>query len=162
MKNKILGNARLAQFVSKTVSLVIGGTSLLLVAGCAPRGESHTVEQILTDARNAYQSVSASYSGDVAPSLKTLSGALDRLAGIGGGGDAKQVSQEIAQQLTTLSGKIGYTSRAAMAELVQQYTSVAQDSSSGASLGAPNLKLLAARTYTLVTSELKTTKFKVS
>jgi hypothetical protein len=149
-------------FRNRIASLCVVGVSLLTVSGCAPRGESHTVEQILTDARSSYQSASASFSGDVSPALKSLSSSLDRLAGIGGAGDAKTISGEIATGLTDLSGKIGYTSRAAMAELVSQYRTVSESSGSAASIGAPSLKLLVARTYSLVTAELKTTQFKIS
>ena len=153
---------KLRFLVDRIVAFLIIGASICVAAGCAPRGESRTVEQILTDARSAYQSASASFSGDVSPALKSLSGALDRLAGIGGAGDAKLVSQEISTMLVELSGRIGYTSRAAMAELIEQYRTISQSAGSSVSIGAPNLKLLAARTYSLVTSELTTTKFKIS
>jgi hypothetical protein len=132
-----------------------------MIAGCAPRGESRSVDQILSDARAAYQSSAAAGTSEDAASLKSLAASLDKLAGIGGGGDAKAVSGEIAQSLTNFSTKAGYTVRPAMAELINQYRSVGQDAS-GASIGAPNLKLLVARTYALVTNELKTTAFKVS
>jgi hypothetical protein len=149
-------------FRNKIASLCVIGMSLLTVSGCAPRGESHSVEQILTDARSAYQTASGSYNGEVAPALKTLSGSLDRLAGIGGAGDAKAISGEVATNLNDLSVKIGYTSRAAMAELVSQYRTIAEAQGSPVSIGAANLKLLAARTYSLLTAELKTTQFKIS
>ena len=149
-------------FKNGWASLVFVGASFLAVTGCAPRGESHSVDQILSDARGAYMQVVSSVGGDTAASLKYLSGSLDKLAGIGGGGDAKAVSGEIATALTDLGGKVGYTVRPALAELVSQYRTVADGSTTGASLGAPNLKLLVARTYLLMTSELKTTQFKVA
>jgi hypothetical protein len=98
----------------------------------------------------------------VAPALKTLSSSLDRLAGIGGAGEAKTISGEVATNLNDLSVKMGYTSRAAMAEIVSQYRTIAEAQNSTLSIGAPNLKLLAARTYSLLTAELKTTQFKIS
>jgi hypothetical protein len=133
-----------------------------VISGCAPRGESHTVDQILSDARSAYQDSASKAAADDTASLKNLSASLDRLAGIGGGGDAKAVSGEIAQTLTGLSTKAGYTVRPAMAELVSQYRSVSENAQAGASIGAPHLKLLVARTYSLIASELKTTGFRVS
>lgn len=153
---------RKTSFRNQIVSLWVVALSLLTVSGCAPRGESHSVDQILTDARSAYQSASGSFNGEVSPALKTLSGSLDRLAGIGGAGDAKSISNEVATNLNDLSVKIGYTSRAAMAELVSQYRTIAEAQGSAVSIGAPNLKLLAARTYSLLTAELKTTQFKIS
>ena len=147
---------------NKIASLVVVGASVLSLSGCAPRGESHTVEQILADARSGYQQVASNVGGDTAASLKYLSGSLDKLAGIGGGGDAKTVSNEIATALTDLSTKVGFTVRPALAELVSQYKTVSEDKAAAASIGAPNLKLLVARTYALMTSELKTTQFKIS
>jgi hypothetical protein len=146
----------------RTASLLISGVTLCVASGCAPRGESHTVEQILTDARSAYQSVSGKAPAESSAALKFLTASLDRLAGLGGGGEAKAVSQEIASMLVELSPKAGYTVRPAMAELISQYRTIATDSGSSVSIGAPQLKLLAARTYALVTSELKTTQFKIA
>jgi hypothetical protein len=100
--------------------------------------------------------------GETSAALKFLTSALDRLAGIGGGGEAKVVAGEIATALTKLSTKAGYTARPAMAELINQYRVIANDSSVKASIGSANLKLLAARTYALVASELATTQFKIS
>jgi len=147
-------------FYNRLASLVVAGAGLCMISGCGPRGESHTVDQVLSDARGAYQQVSASASGDAANSLKSLSTALDKLAGIGGGGDAKVISGDVVNVLTGFSTKVGYTVRPALAELVNQYRSVSEDE--GASIGAPHLKLLVARTYSLLTSELKTSQFKIS
>jgi hypothetical protein len=146
----------------RTASFFLSGVTLALVTGCGPRGESHTVEQILTDARSAYQSVSGAAPAEASAALKFLTGALDRIAGIGGGGEAKAIAQEIVSMLTELSPKAGYTSRPAMAELINQYRTIASSAGGTVSIGAPNLKLLAARTYALVTSELKTTQFKIA
>jgi hypothetical protein len=143
-------------------SLVVSSVMLVVASGCAPRGESHTVEQILADARSAYQSVATSAPAETGAALKFLATSLDRIAGLGGGGEAKVISQEIAAMLSELSPKAGYTVRPAMAELVNQYRTIAGNNDSALSIGAPNLKLLAARTYALVTSELKTTQFKVA
>ena len=145
----------------RSASIFISGAALLSVVGCGPRGESHTVEQILTDARSAYQSVSGKASAETSAGLKFLTASLDRVAGLGGGGEARAISAEIATMLTELSPKAGYPARPAMAELINQYRAVASNSASTVSIGAPSLKLLAARTYALVASELETTKFKV-
>jgi hypothetical protein len=149
-------------FFVRLASLVVTGAALCFVSGCGPRGESHTIEQILTDARVSYQDVAAQAPADTSAALKFLTSSLDRIAGIGGGGDAKAISQEIANSLTELSLKAGYPARPAMAELVNQYRTVATQGGSSVSIGAANLKLLAARTYSLVASELKTTQFKIS
>lgn len=149
-------------FVSVSIKVALSSVALVAVSACGPRGESHSVEQILTDSRAAFQRVANSASADTSASLKFLTGALDRIAGLGGGGEAKVISQEIANMLTELGAKAGYTVRPAMAELVNQYRVIASNTEGPVSIGAPNLKLIAARTYSLVASELKTTQFKVS
>ena len=148
--------------LSRFFSVVISGAAVCGVVGCGPRGESHTVDQILTDARSNYQSAAGRIPSETSAALKFLGSSLDRIAGIGGGGDAKVVSEEIANALTDLSGKAGYTVRPAMAEIINQYRTIAAaDSAAKVAIGNANLKLLAARTYSLITSELNTTQFKI-
>lgn len=128
--------------------------------GCGPRGESHSLEQVFSDARTAYTSTGlAGVPSDVSESLKTLAVDLDRLAGIGGGGDAKEVSRGVANTLDNLIARSGMTQRPSMTELVNQYRALAKDGSTPVSVGAPNVKLLVARTYNLLKSELSSTKF---
>lgn len=146
---------------SRILSLFIAVTSLVVVSGCAPRGESHSVEQILNDARSAYSEMSQDVAPDVATALKSLTGAMDKLAGLGGGGDARQVSASIADGLNSLMTRSGFTQRAAMAELINQYRTLSAATGAPTALGAPNLKLVVARTYTILTSELTSTKFKL-
>jgi len=148
--------------VNFVTSLLFAGVSLCPVNGCAPRGESHTVDEILSDARRGYQSVVVAKAGNYKDQLTSLASSLDKLAGIGGGGDAKVVSGGIADSLQGLIEHAGFTVRPAMTELINQYRVVASSATRDVSIGAPNLKLLVARTYTLVSSELKTTQFKIS
>lgn len=146
---------------SRIFSFVVAAASLALVSGCAPRGEAHSVEQILNDARSAYSEMGQDVAPDVATSLKSLTGSLDKLAGLGGGGDARQVSASIADGLNSLMTRSGFTQRPAMAELINQYRSLSNATGAPTALGAPNLKLVVARTYTILTSELTSTKFKL-
>ena len=143
-------------FAKCAVLTAILGTAL----GCGPRGESHSLEQVFNDARSAYSTTAlAGVPSDVAESLKTLAADLDRLAGIGGGGDAKEVSRGVANTLDNLVTRSGMTQRPSMTELVNQYRALAKDGQTPVSVGAPNVKLLVARTYTLLKSELSSTKF---
>jgi hypothetical protein len=146
---------------SRIFSFVVAATSLVFVNGCAPRGEAHSVEQILNDARSGYSQMSQDVAPDVATALKGLTGSLDKLAGLGGGGDARQVSGSIAEGLNTLITRSGFTQRPAMAELINQYRSLSTATGAPVALGAPNLKLAVARTYTILTAELTSTKFKL-
>lgn len=142
-------------------SLVFVSIAALFATGCGPRGESHTLDQVFTDARESYTGAVTKVAPEVNNSLKSLTSALDRIAGVGGGGDARQVSRDIAGTLTDLSVKAGLTVRPAMSELINQYRSVANSTAAPVALGAANLKLLAARTYNLLAAELKTTQFKL-
>ena len=154
-------HTRLSSILATLRSALIVGVSSALVLGCGPRGESHTVDEIFSDAKAGYVDASGKVTPDLSTSLKTLSGSLDKLAGLGGGGDAPQLSGEIAGTLTTLSAKAGYTARPALAEIINQYRSLANSSGAPTTLGAPNLKLLAARTYSLLTAELVTSQFRL-
>jgi hypothetical protein len=98
-------------------------------------------------------------SSEVSENLKSLAEGLDRLAGIGGAGDGRAVAGEVAETLAELVEKAGIPSRPAMTALINQYRKVATADGGAPSLGAPNLKLLAARTYSLVGSELGAVRF---
>jgi hypothetical protein len=120
------------------------------------------VEQIFSDARAAYSQMSAQVAPDVNASLKNLVASLDKIAGQGGGGDARQISASLADGLTELLPKSGFTQRPAMTELINQYRQISASSGAPLTLGAANLKLVAARTYSLLSAELTSTKFKIS
>lgn len=148
--------------IFSSVRAVVSVAATMILVGCAPRGEAHTVDQILNDARSSYASTKADVPSDVAPSLTALTGSLDKLAGLGGGGDSRQIAGSAAESLTGLVTKAGFTQRAAMTELISQYRSVAGAQGAPTTLGAPNLKLLVARTYTLLSAELTSTKFRIA
>jgi len=148
--------------VTRILSLIVSTSAAVLVSGCGPRGESHTVEQIFTDARTNYTKMSAQVAPEVGTALTNVTSSLDKIAGQGGGGDARQISAGLADGLTTLLPKSGFTQRAAMTELVKQYRNLAASSGAPLALGAPNLKLIAARTYTLLSAELASTTFRIS
>lgn len=141
----------------KAMALVVFASAGVM--GCQPRGESHTLDQIFSDARSTYVTDSAHASGDMRSVLSEVTGQLDTLAGAGAtGADAKVVTASVATSLDGLMGKIGVTARPAMAELITQYRVASTGSSNG--VGAPALKLLAARTYMLLAAELRTSNFR--
>jgi hypothetical protein len=129
------------------------------VGGCKPRGESHTLETILSDARSGYQLVSTQPAGEAASTLNQLATALDKLAGLGGGGDARQLSAEVADTLSGLLTKVGFTVRPGLTELINQYRVVAAEPASAVRIGDGRMKLLVSRTYTALASERATTNF---
>ena len=147
---------------TRIISLIVPTVVAAFVSGCGPRGESHTVEQIFTDARSNYSQTAAQASTTVGDALKNVTASLDKIAGQGGGGDARQISAGIADTLTDLLPKSGFTQRAAMTELINQYRQISSSTGAPLTLGAANLKLIAARTYTLLSAELTSTKFRIS
>ncbi len=133
--------------------------SLLGLVGCAPRGETKSVEQVLEDAKARYQEVkpTGNLAANVSSTLTSLTSNMSSIErGIAG---LSQSAGEIAEGLTALERHAGYTSRASMAELIGQYRSLAATSSEAESSTAAAAKLLVARTYNLLASELETTQF---
>jgi len=147
---------------ARIISLLIPTVVAAFASGCGPRGESHTVDQIFTDARSGYSQMAGQASGNMSDALKNVTASLDKIAGQGGGGDARQISASIADNLTDLLPKSGFTQRAAMTELINQYRLISSSTGAPLTLGAANLKLIAARTYTLLSAELTSTKFRIS
>ena len=148
--------------LSRILSIIISTSAVVLVSGCGPRGESHTVEQIFSDARAAYSKMASKASPDMNAALTGISSSLDKIAGQAGGGDVRQLSANIADSLTAVLPKAGFTQRAAMTELIKQYRQLANSSGADVSAGAANLKLVAARTYTLLSAEITSTNFRIS
>ena len=130
--------------LSRILSLIISTSAVVLVSGCGPRGESHTA------------------SPDMNATLTGLVASLDKIAGQGGGADVRQLSASLADGLTAMLPKAGFTQRAAMTELIKQYRQIAEGTGAQVTAGAPNLKLIAARTYSLLSAEITSTNFRIS
>ena len=65
--------------VTRILSLIVSTSAAVLVSGCGPRGESHTIDQIFTDARANYSDAevnvilaSAQVNPEVQTNLKNL------------------------------------------------------------------------------------------
>lgn len=133
---------------------------VVLVTACAPRGENQSVDEVLNSQARTFKALN--YADKVRPEInKNLGEIATKLETLSSGKISSEVgtlSTQIAVMLTDLTNHAGYTSRPAMTELVNQYRSLSQDHESrAADQGA--LKLLVARTYSLLSSELETTKF---
>jgi len=140
--------------------IVLSTLAVVVTAvGCQPRGESHTLEQILSDARSGYTALNVAAAGDTSAVLNQLKVDLDKLAGLGAGGDAKELAGKVSATLGDLAQRSGFTARPAMTELMNQYKVIATQEGTAVSIGAPNLQLLVARTFSLLTTELSTSKF---
>ena len=116
-----------------------------------------TLDEIFADARSGYVASAGGAPSDVAATLAKVAQEMDLVAGqTGGAGDVRTAAAQIAGSLDELMGKAGVTVRPAMAELSNQFRSIAAGSEAA---GSPALRLLVARTYTLMATELRTSKF---
>jgi len=139
------------------VGVCLGATVALM--GCQPRGESHTLDQILRDARSAYEGVTTAPNGKSVTAIEQLPGVLDRLAGLSGGGDVRQLAGEVVNLLSAVLPKASFTVRPGLTELINQYQNISAGTTGATRIGAPEVKLLVARTYTALAAERSTVNF---
>ena len=135
-------------------------STLLLVAtislgGCL-RGESKSLGDIHTIAKERYEATSkVNLPGSIPQHLTDTVTALSSLEAAS---DAKQSSAQaraVAESLTALIAHAGYTSRASMTELRDQYLHLSQADQPTKS----QIALLGSRTLSSLASELETTRF---
>ncbi len=136
----------------------------LCLVSCAPRGETNSLDQILESARTRYLSLgTAGVAPEVGKSLKSIATSLADLEKPLALPQYAQKSTAVAELLAALNGRAGYTSRASLAELASQYRGMASQANQGSSIDAKaqlaRTRLLVARTYNLLASELETTGF---
>lgn len=131
--------------------------ALILIAaiGCAPRGETKSLDEILQIATRRYEKALAA---DVDPTTKErLAELASHLERVREGKKVSTASTFVADELHKLTDSSGYTSRPAMGELANQYRSIAKAGNSS----EDQRILLVSRTYTLLAQELETMKFRV-
>lgn len=144
------------------LSLVCGVLIFGSLIGCSPRGESKTLDQVLALQKEKFDSASKSATPDTLSLVNNLGTQLERLGqGSIGQGNIEQSSatpaklEELANSLSLATDKAGYTSRPAMTELVAQYRALSLEKH----VESNALRLLLARTYSILSSELETTRF---
>ena len=162
-------SAFLGRVVASGLVLLLLGT----VVSCKPRGESHSIQEILTDSSQAYRKA---FDGDPLPErvssrLPELSDALSRLVDEADIERKKALSNSIVDHLRALVISAGYTTRPALGELIDQFSAVAESESdvamnlSGVNLSGVNdretIALLVSRTFYLLASELKGIRFQL-
>jgi len=144
--------------VNRRIKFLSIALTVVALQGCLPRGETHTLDQVLKDARSQYASVDKKgIPSDLSPSVDRLATLLQEI------GDASDVNslgaktKEVSGILASLTLRAGYTSRPSLGELASQYRTF----SIGGDETRAKAKLLVARTYSLIAGELQTTKFGV-
>lgn len=129
-----------------------------LLGGCAPRGETRSLGELLQNAKNRY-SISLSSGNSIAVVSEELKGLVVAVTKLetGNVGQRSSSANEAARRMMKLLPHAGYTARPAFAELATQFKTLS-DRGSGS---AATSKLLAMRTYNLLSRELETTRFQL-
>ena len=138
--------------------LVIGVVTLALTA-CGPRGETKSVQGIFETAKQRYAGVKLdNLDAAVTGALGKINTNLHELEGQVPATAITEKSYKVADLLASMERHAGYTTRPALNEITTQYRMAALDTSK---VNESNMKLLLARTYNLLASELETTRFGV-
>lgn len=161
--------------------LVFTVVSMTFLSACAPRGETKSLDEVLQIAKYRYEdaatknkldSKTQAVLEDIKSHLSTLEEKVDetkdRVAFL-------STARAMDSSLRELILHVGYTTRPAFSEIISQYdnlafadgdrervTQVSQDADPSRWEFSPSsVKLLVARTYTLLAQELETSKFQV-
>ena len=136
----------------------------LIVSGCQPRGETKTLKQVVDDARLQYRSADQdALDPDITTTLTSVTGNLEKLVAsvsteqAPAAGEIGKQGEQVADALLSIVRRCGFTVRPAMGELISQYRMLG----SSGSVNAGAVQLLVGRTYTLLSSELETTRFRL-
>lgn len=130
---------------------------------CAPRGESQTLTDLLDQARDRYRSAELKV-GD-SPIKAQLTALAQKLADIEKVQDPtvlKPATLALKDELSALLVHAGYPVRPSFTELVNHYQAIGNGSAvttDPAAAGSPEIRLLLVRTYSILATELETTKF---
>lgn len=137
---------------------LLAGLVCLSLVSCGPRGETKTLDEVLQLAKERFNRVSSVTTGtDAAANIKSLMGMLNSASSMDSASAVQQLTQ-IADALTALVSHASYTVRPAMTEIINQYRVMAAMNSNGYP-SAGQIRLLVARTYGVLASELETAKF---
>lgn len=135
---------------------------LVVIAGlvsCAPRGENQSVDQVFKNQHEKFTSQvkQVQLKDNVAGTLQSLTTSLDHLAAANDTSAIASTAGTVSENLSALILNAGYTSRPAITELTNQYRALSESKETESNKAA--VKLLIARTYSALASELETTKF---
>lgn len=134
---------------------------LVAAAGCAPRGETQSVAEILAESKAKYAGMSKEGIDPAASkALADLTAKLEEMEKSSDTASLKASAKNAARSLAILNDKAGYTQRPALGELTAEFRGFGENAAPNADLSATS-KLLVSRTYMLLAAELETLKFKL-
>jgi hypothetical protein len=149
--------------LNKIISLALLTSSLMLASGCAPRGETQNMNDLLAQARDRLRV--AEQGAASSPAKQQVAQVVEKLGAIEKVQDPavlKPATLELSALLSDLMPRAGYTVRPSFAEISAQYRELgngAPVTTDSSKPGAPEIRLLLVRTYSLLASELETGKF---
>lgn len=129
----------------------------IFAIGCGPRGETKSLDEILRLSKERYSHVRSEVSPNVSKTVEALVLSMDGMVNPGQSGNIGSNFDQASKHLLDLIPRSGYTTRPSMSELMKQYSSLAE--SKDILSNDPRAKLIVARTYSVLASELETTKF---
>jgi hypothetical protein len=134
-----------------------------LFSACAPRGENNSLDEVLSVQQSSFRNAlsSAQLSPELSKTIAGLEGKLKELLASAASTEASSKASLIVEDLSQLLNHAGYTSRPAMNELLNQFRVLA-DTKSAQNQSGSAIKLLVARTYSLLSAELTGVGFAVS
>ena len=136
--------------------------AVILLCGCQPRGESRSLDEILTSEKDRFASLSAEVklAPEIAQTVDSVKGALEDLATPWNGAKVAKEAETVADGLTALIGHAGFTSRAAFDELTREYRTLTMlQTNDNVRSESARIRLLVARTYGLLSGELSSRGF---
>jgi hypothetical protein len=142
--NKLLRDGFFMKYLSLFLLFLI-----ITFSSCAPRGESKTLSEIFEIHQDKFQmALSSMNSKNIPTEISVLKEALP-----------KQIEsfnpRSIIENIDILIPKAGYTVRAPLTELRNQYKNLSEQTN----INTAAVKLLVARTYSILADELTTTSF---
>ncbi len=144
----------------RQVSFILFG--LLFLAACQPRGETKSLDEVVSLARQrygqSYEKASSQLDPAVSQSIARVQKSLEMIIAFGATAPLGEYAREVEGGLQELQYKVGYTTRPSLAELIKQYRFMGAEKEGGPPSAAA-AKLLASRTFHLMASELETTRF---
>lgn len=135
----------------------IGCSSLLFLLTACPRGESITLNNLLENEKKVFLSTNRNdLNQESSEKVENIVRSLERLERTEDLKSAGLEFKSIASDLDILAPHTGFTNRAPLTELKNEFLSFNENL---ANKNKSTLNLLSARTYSWLTSELVSTKF---
>jgi hypothetical protein len=139
-----------------TMKNLLSGLVFVLLLGCQPRGETKSLSEVLAGEKaRFYAEAERKLPKDVQSELTQAATALEELEVKRAGDEVTRSADSLILALRSLNLRAGYTTRPALNELLKQWKALQNENQ----LVGSTSRLLIARTYGLLSSELKGVRF---